>query len=89
MASRHIPSFSSASIDLDVEGGQGARLDDDYDFGWSKASTSIPWSSTGPAASVNEIRAPLGQSIRLHLYWAGKGWWDANRWPQAAKLIMR
>lgn len=79
--SRHISTFSSASIDLDVEGGVGSSLADDYDF-----KVGSLWSAKGPAVAVDQNpRVPLGH----HLDWARKGWVDANRWPHAARLVLR
>lgn len=75
----------SASIDLDVEGGSGGRLDEDYDAGWRAAD--VPWSAKGPASFAP--RMTLKQSALAHLGWARAGWWDANRWGEAWRVAKR
>lgn len=82
----HKPGLSlSASIDLDVEGGAGGRLDEDYDAGWRAAD--VPWSAKGPASYAP--RMSFKESALAHLGWARAGWWDANRWNEAWRLTKR
>lgn len=78
---------SVSSVDLDIEG--GGRIDESYDTGlpWplGKSAAGTPWSAKGPAAHVP--RLSVGQSAKCHLSWSRSGWQDANRWPDALRLI--
>lgn len=83
-SSRHRQNLSlAASVDLDVEG--GGRLDEDYDGGWS--TSSLAWSAKGPAAYTSTMG--VVQSAKCHLAWARTGLADANRWPEAARVVAR
>ncbi|EPQ32062.1 uncharacterized protein PFL1_00260 [Pseudozyma flocculosa PF-1] len=86
VARKHRP-LSVASVDLDIEG--GGRIDEHYDTGlpWPLASSAQPlsWSAKGPAAQIP--RLGLAHSAKAHLTWARAGWSDANRWPEAIRLI--
>ncbi|CEH11674.1 p53-mediated apoptosis protein EI24/PIG8 [Ceraceosorus bombacis] len=75
----------SASIDLDVEGGANARLDESYDAGWR--TEDLPWSAKGPASSLPTLNAV--HSAKAHLSWARDGWVDSMRWSEAARVIRR
>lgn len=86
----HRPNGLSVSdVDLDIEGAGGGRIDEAYDTGlpWPLGSSARPtsWSAKGPADYVP--RLPLLKSLHCHLNWAKAGWGDANRWPEAFKLI--
>lgn len=86
----HRPNALSVSdVDLDIEGASGGRVDELYDAGlpWPLGSSSRPtsWSAKGPAEHIP--RSSLIQSLRRLLVWARAGWWDANRWPEALRLI--
>lgn len=75
----------SASIDLDVEGGSNARLDESYDAGWR--TVDLPWSAKGPASSLPTLT--LLESAKAHLSWARDGWVESMRWSEAARVIRR
>ena len=86
----HRPNGLSVSdVDLDIEGASGARVDELYDAGlpWPLDTSARPrsWSAKGPAEHIP--RLSLLKSLRCHLNWARAGWWDANRWPEALRLI--
>lgn len=86
----HRPNGLSVSdADLDIEGAGGGRIDELYDVGlpWPLGSSarSTSWSAKGPAEFVP--RLSLVSSLQQHLTWSRAGWRDANRWPEALKLI--
>ena len=86
----HRPNGLSVSdADLDIEGAGGGRIDELYDAGlpWPLGSSarSTSWSAKGPAEFVP--RLSLVSSLQQHLTWSRAGWRDANRWPEALKLI--
>ncbi|SAM72948.1 uncharacterized protein UBRO_00094 [Ustilago bromivora] len=86
----HRPNGLSVSdVDLDIEGASGGRVDELYDAGlpWPLGTSGRPtsWSAKGPAEHIP--RVSLVSSLQCHLRWARAGWWNANRWPEAFKLI--
>lgn len=86
----HRPNALSVSdVDLDIEGASGGRVDELYDAGlaWPLGTSARPtsWSAKGPAEHIP--RLSLIQSLQRHLHWARAGWSDANRWPEALRLI--
>lgn len=86
----HRPNGLSVSdVDLDIEGAGGGKIDEAYDTGlpWPLGNSARPtsWSAKGPAEHIP--RLSLLQSLQRHLTWARAGWWDANRWLEALRLI--
>ncbi|SPO20563.1 uncharacterized protein UTRI_00039 [Ustilago trichophora] len=86
----HRPNAMSVSdVDLDIEGASGGRVDELYDAGlpWPLGTSALPtsWSAKGPVEHIP--RLSFLKSLRCYLNWARAGWWDANRWPEALKLI--
>ncbi|SNX81356.1 uncharacterized protein MEPE_00061 [Melanopsichium pennsylvanicum] len=81
--------LSVSDVDIDIEGASGGRVDELYDAGlpWPLDTNARPasWSAKGPAEHIP--RLSLLKSLRSHLKWAHAGWWDANRWSEALKLI--